>query len=194
MRLVLSIISFFIVNCVFSQETILALGNKYLNSGDLDSAEIVFRRGITSEPKNQIYQCQLGLVLINKGEYSPAENIFQTVLEIDSLNTGALWYSGIGSFKSGNDSLSIIRFEKVLTLLDETSNQYSSALWFIGKSYSKQLRTKGLSYQELNRMIACFDKYLFHENQAEDYEEIDGYLKEIKEKRPSENVKRWVHR
>lgn len=178
----------------YSQENILDIGNNFLNNGKLDSAELTFKKGLSTDPNNLIYQSQLALVYINKKEFVEAEKILIAILDIDSLNVGAIWYSGIGNFKSGNDSIAISRFEKVLILLNKTDNQYASALWFIGNSYSNLLMTKGLSYQEISRMLECYEKYLEIELQAKDYKEITAFIELIKDKRPTKNVEKWVFR
>jgi Flp pilus assembly protein TadD len=50
----------------FSQDNLLEKGNLYLNRGDFDQAEKVFREGMKSDTTDLIFQCQLGLTLIQK--------------------------------------------------------------------------------------------------------------------------------
>jgi len=176
----------------YSQDNFLEKGNAYLNSSELDKAEQTFRDGIKAEPENLIYQCQLGLTLIEKKKYPDAEIILNSVLNVDSNNVGAIWYSGIGNYKGGKDAQAISRFEKALTLVDKKSGQYYSANWFIGKSYSKLLKTEGLSYDETNRMFECFEEYLRLQPNAEDFAKIKEYIERKKQRRPTSNVKKWV--
>jgi len=176
----------------FGQDKYLDDGNKYLNSGEFDKAEKTFRVGIESDSTNLIYQCQLGLTLIQQKKYSDAEIILDKILKTDSNNVAAIWYSGIGNFKNGQDKKAILRFEKALTLLDKSSGQYYSANWFIGKSYSILLKTDGLSYQETDRMFECYEEYLRLQPNANDAAQIREYVDLKKKRRPTSNVLKWV--
>ena len=176
----------------FGQDKYLNDGNKFLNNGEFDKAEKTFREGIEYDSTNLIYQCQLGLTLIQQKKYSDAEAILDKILKIDSNNVAAIWYSGVGNFKNGQDRKAIIRFEKALTLLDKSSNQYYSANWFIGKSYSILLKTDGLSYQEADRMFECYEEYLRLLPNADDAVQIREYVVRKKKRRPTSNVLKWV--
>jgi tetratricopeptide (TPR) repeat protein len=176
----------------FGQDKYLDDGNKYLNSGEYDKAEKVFRNGIKADSANLIYQCQLGLTLIQQNKYSDAEIILDKILKTDSNIVAAIWYSGIGNFKNGQDKKAILRFEKVLPLLDKNSGQYYSANWFIGKSYSILLKTDGLSYQETDRMFECYEEYLRLQPNADDAAKIREYVDHKKKRRPTSNVLKWV--
>ena len=176
----------------FGQDKNLDDGNKFLNNGEFDKAEKTFREGIKSDSTNLIYQCQLGLTLIQQKKYTDAEVILDKILQTDSTNVAAIWYSGIGNFKNGQDKKAIIRFEKALTLLDKNSGQYYSANWFIGKSYSILLKTDGLSYQETDRMFECYEEYLRLQPNADDAAKIQEYVDRKKKRRPRSNVLKWV--
>ena len=176
----------------FGQDKYLDDGNKYLNSGEFDKAEKTFRDGIKSDSTNFIYQCQLGLTLIEQKKYSDAEITLDKILKTDSNNVAAIWYSGIGNFKNGQDKKAILRFEKALTLLDKNSGQYYSANWFIGKSYSILLKTDGLSYQETDRMFECYEEYLRLQPNADDAAKIKEYVDRKKKRRPTSNVLKWI--
>ena len=193
MKLLISTLSILTISlCTYGQVNYLEEGNSYLNSGDLKKAEQTFKAGIKAEPKNLIYQCQLGLVLIQQKEFKAAEKTLEKVLKVDSNNVAAIWYSGIGNFKNGQDRKAINRFEKALTLLDENSGQYYSANWFIGKSYSVLLKTEGLTYTETDRMFECYEEYLRLQPNADDAEQIREYVERKKKRRPSDNVRKWV--
>ena len=127
---------------VFGQGSYLDKGNSFLNNGDFDGAEKIFREGIKADPTDLILQCQLGLTLIQKEKYTDAELILEKVLEKEPTNIGANWYSGIGNYKNAKDKKAIENFEGILPLLDKSSGQYFSANWFIGKCYSNLLRTR----------------------------------------------------
>ena len=177
----------------FGQINYLEKGNSYLNDNQLDKAEQTFREGIEKEPENLIYQCQLGLVLISRQKYKEAQEVLDGVLEREPNQIVAIWYSGIGSYKSEDDRMAIKYFEESLKHLDIASGQYYSANWFIGKSYSSLLRTEGLTYEETDRMLECYEEYLRLQPNAEDADEIREYVKSISENRPPKNVKKWVN-
>jgi tetratricopeptide (TPR) repeat protein len=174
------------------QGSYLDKGNSFLNNGDFDGAEKIFREGIKADPNNIILQCQLGLALIQKEKYEDAELILAKVLEREPDNIGANWYSGIGNFKNAKDRKAIENFERVLPLLDKGSGQYFSANWFIGKCYSNLLRIEGLTYTETDRMFECYEEYIRLQPNAKDSKEIREYVDRKMKRRPSDNVKKWI--
>lgn len=176
----------------FGQDNFLDEGNSYLNNGQFDKAEQIFRDGIKDDPYNLILQCQLGLSLVQQKKYVDAEKVLNKILYLDSNNVAAIWYSGIGNFYAGLDRQAITRFEKALTLLDNNSGQYFSANWFIGKCYSNLLKTEGLTYDETDRMFDCYREYLKLQPNAEDANEIREYIERKMKRRPPSNVKKWV--
>ena len=177
---------------IFGQDSFLTKGNEFLNNGEFKKAEKTFRKGIKTEPTNLVYQCQLGLTLIEQKKFGDAETVLVGVIKSDSNNIASYWYSGIGNFKNGQDKKAINRFEKALTLIDKNSGQYFSANWFIGKSYSILLRTDGLSYKETDRMFECYEEYLRLQPNAEDAGKIREYVERKKKRRPPSNVLKWV--
>ncbi len=191
-----TILTFFflalLTTSIFGQDKYLDRENQFLNDGNLDSAEQTFRNAIKANPKNLIYQNQLGLVLIEEKKFEEAEIILDKVLKTDSTNVAAIWYSGIGNFKSKKYRLAIMRFEKSLMLLDKNSGQYYSANWFIGKSYSNLLKTEGLTYSETDRMFQCLDEYIRLQPNADDTPKLKEFVARKKARRPPENVKIWV--
>ena len=176
----------------FAQDAFLDKGNSYLNSEQYDNAEQTFREAIKSDTTNLIYQCQLGLTLIQAKKYAEGEIVLNKALEVDSNNVAAIWYSGIGNFYNAQHRRAINRFEKALKLLNKTSGQYYSANWFIGKCYSNLLKTDGLTYTETDRMFEYYEEYLRLQPNAKDAEKIREYVDRKKKRRPSSNVKVWV--
>ena len=187
-----AIIIFSTYTASIGQDKYLDKGNKFLDNNEFEKAEKTFRDAIKSDSTNLIYQCQLGLALIQQEKYSVAEIILDKVLKTDPNNVAAIWYSGIGNFQNGHDKLAIARFEKALTLLDKNSGQYYSANWFIGKCYSILLKTDGLSYQETDRMFECYEEYLRLQPNADDAAAIREYVDRKKKRRPTSNVLKWV--
>jgi tetratricopeptide (TPR) repeat protein len=191
-RLLIYTLTFVNLFTAFAQESYLDKGNSFLNKGNFDGAEKIFREGIKADSNNLILQCQLGLTLIQKEKYDEAEVVLEKVLKKEPNHVGANWYSGVGNYKNAKDKKAIENFERVLPMLDEKSGQYFSANWFIGKSYSNLLRTEGLTYTETNRMFDCFEEYLRLQPDAKDSKEIREYVDRKKKRRPGENVKKWI--
>jgi tetratricopeptide (TPR) repeat protein len=177
---------------MYAQDSFLDKGNSYLNNEQFDKAEQTFREAIKSDSNNLIYQCQLGLTLIQAKKYSDGEQVLNLVLKKDTNNVAAIWYSGIGNYYNAQDRQAISRFEKTLTLLDKKSGQYFSANWFIGKCYSNLLKTEGLTYTETDRMFECYEVYLNLQPNAKDAPMIKEYVERKKKRRPSSNVKVWM--
>lgn len=179
------------IRCL-AQEDYLEKGNAFLDKGQLSKAERAFRDGIKADPTNLIYQCQLGLTLIQQKKFAAAEIVLQQVLKTDSNNVAARWYSGIGYFENSQDRKSVNEFLKALPLIDKQSGQYYSANWYIGKCYANLLKTKGLTYAEVDQMLSSYQEYLRLQPDADDAAEIRAYVERKKSRRPSENVKIWV--
>ena len=190
--IITTLIFFAIVVTTFGQDKYLDDGNTFLKNGEFEKAEKTFKDAIKSDSLNFIYQCQLGLTLIQQKKYLDAEITLDKVLQTDSNNIAAIWYSGIGNFKNGQDKKAIIHFEKALILLDKSKGQYYSANWFIGKCYSILLKTDGLLYQETDRMFECYEAYLILQPNAKDAAQIREYVDRKKQRRPSNNVLKWV--
>ncbi|MGC3946401.1 MAG: tetratricopeptide repeat protein [Chryseolinea sp.] len=177
---------------VYGQSDYLDKGNTLLNNGDFEGAEKIFRDGIKADSNDLILQCQLGLTLIQMKKYDDAESILNKVLEKEPNHVGGNWYAGVGNYKNAKDRKAIEHFETVLPLLTKSSGQYFSANWFIGKSYSHLLRTEGLTYNETDRMLECFEEYLRLQSNAKDSNEIREYVDRKKKRRPSANVEKWI--
>lgn len=178
----------------YGQENYLEKGNSYLNSKEYEKAEKLFKKAIKSQPENLIYQCQLALSLSSQNKFDEAEKILNDVLQVDSLNVGALWYSGTNYFKAGKDRKAISKFEKAILLLNKEQAQYPSAHWYIGKSYSILLNTEGLTYNEVDRMLEGYETYLSYYPNSNDTKELTEYLNKIKRMRPPKNVLNWVYK
>lgn len=175
-----------------AQDKYLEKGNYYLDNGQFDKAELTFIEAIKSDSTNLVYQCQLGLTLIQAERYSEADKILTKVLKADSNNVAAIWYIGICYYSSLQVRKAVSKFEKALVLLDKNSGQYYSAYWFIGKIYSMLLKTEGLTYIETDRMFECFEEYLKLQPNAEDSKDIREYVDRKKKRRPSNNVEIWI--
>jgi len=171
-------------------------GNQQLGDEDFVGAEHTFREAIKSDSSNLIYQNQLALSLIKQKKHVEAQKLLDKVLAVDSNNIGALWYAGTNNYldKSADLRTAIKYFEKVLPLLKETQGQYYSANWFIGRSYQVLLQSDGLTYNEVSRMLQCYETYVRLQPNANDAAKISAYVQHIKSIRPSDNVKKWINK
>ena len=177
---------------IYAQDEYLVKGNNYLNSQEFDKAEQTFREAIQSDSRNLIYQCQLGLTLIQAKKYAEGQKVLDQILKVDSRNVAAIWYSGVGFYSNELYKDGILRFEDALLLIDPNSPQFYSAYWFIAASYSNLLKTEGLTYTQTDRMFECFEEYLKLQPNAPDAEEIKEYVAIKKIRRPPSNVKVWI--
>jgi len=136
------------------------------------------------------------LSLIKQKKHVEAQKLLDKVLAVDSNNIGALWYAGTNNYldKSADLRTAIKYFEKVLPLLKETQGQYYSANWFIGRSYQVLLQSDGLTYNEVSRMLQCYETYVRLQPNANDAAKISAYVQHIKSIRPSDNVKKWINK
>lgn len=176
------------------EDTLLARGNNFLNSGLLDTAAATFRAAIKINPSNLVYRNQLALTLIQQKKYTDAQLVLNKVLLKDSVNVAAIWYSGMVSFYTKKDSLAITKYEKLLQLIDSNSIQYPAVNWYIGKCYSNLLTTKGLNYTQTNRLIECLEIYTRRMPDAADTPQIIEYLAMTRKNRPTVTTGRWVQK
>lgn len=176
----------------FAQRDYYTEGNSLIQSGQLAQAEQLFREAMAKEPTNTDYASQLGVCLLQQGKFPEAETVLSTVLAKDTNNSVAGWYIGVVHFSAKNYAKAIPAFEKVLPLLDKSSAQYPSGFWFIGKSYSAQLKTLGLTSKEADRMFECYDQYLKLMPEAPDAAKISTYVNAAKQNRPAQIKDRWV--
>jgi len=180
----------------FGQTNYMDKGNQQLGDEDFVGAEQTFREAIKSDTANLIYQNQLALSLIKQKKHVEAQKILDKVLSVDSTDIGALWYAGTNNYldESADLRTAIRYFEKVLPLLKETQGQYYSANWFIGRSYQVLLQSDGLTYDEVSRMLQCYETYVRLQPNANDAAKISAYIQHIKNVRPPDNVKKWINK
>jgi tetratricopeptide (TPR) repeat protein len=195
-NLFITTLLFIATQSVFAQTNFLIEGNQLLSAEKYTAAEHTFRKAIKSDSSNLVYQDQLALALMNQKKYNEAQKTIDKVLSIDSTNSGALWYGGMNNFLDENADLrkAIQYFEKALRHLKESQGQFYSANWFIGRSYQLLLQSNGLTYSEVSRMLDCYSAYLKLQPNADDATKISGYVKHIKDVRPTDNVKKWINK
>lgn len=176
----------------FAQRNYLDEGNKLLSQDKNKEAEELFRAALKSEKGNLVYQTQLGLSLINQGNYSEAAKQLEKVLSKDSNHVAALWYSGINNFQNAkNFRKAILYFEKAYPLIAVTSPQFFTINFYIGKSYRNLLYTEGLTYDETSRMLETSKEYVRLQADASDVLPFSTFIKYVEENRFPPNVKIW---
>ncbi|WLD22990.1 tetratricopeptide repeat protein [Flavobacterium dauae] len=178
----------------FGQENFLEKGNTLMQQGKHEEAQEIFENALKEDPQNLLYKNQIALALINQRKNDEAEIIIQEVLKIDSLNVASLWYGGINNFMAENGSFkkAVNYFEKAYDLIDKNSSQFFAVNYFIGKSYRNLLYSEGINYEETNRMLETYKKYMELQPNADDVQEIINFIKYIEEKRPPKNVQKWI--
>lgn len=181
---------------VFSQDITVYLdeGNELISKNKLSEAEDTFRKGLKENPENSILKSQLALTLINQDKNDEAEKAIVEILVLQPEFTAALWYGGINNFtkKIPDFRKAISYFEKAYPLIDVNSPQYFAVNYYIGRSYRKLLYREGLNYDEVDRMLETYKKYIELQPNAEDIIDAKGFVKKVEEKRPGKNVGKWI--
>lgn len=169
-------------------------GNELISKNKFSDAENTFRKGLKEDPKNPILKSQLALSLINQDKNDEAEKVIGEILALQPEFTAALWYGGINNFnqKVPDFRKAISYFEKAYPLIDLSSPQYFAVNYYIGRSYRKLLYREGLSYNEVDRMLETYKKYVELQPNAEDSIDAKNFIKKVEEKRPGKNVGKWI--
>ncbi|MCU7615044.1 hypothetical protein N0B16_11400 [Chryseobacterium sp. GMJ5] len=169
-------------------------GNDLISKNRFSDAENTFRKGLKEDPENPILKSQLALTLINQDKNDIAERIIDEVLAKQPNFTAALWYGGINNFSKNKPDFrkAVSYFEKAYQLIDPNSKQYFAVNYYIGKSYRKLLYTEGLTYEEVDRMLETYKRYLELQPDAEDHIDVKSFIKKVEEKRPGKNVGKWI--
>ncbi|PJJ67766.1 tetratricopeptide repeat protein [Chryseobacterium geocarposphaerae] len=169
-------------------------GNVLISENKFSEAENVFREGLKHEPDNLIFKSQLALTLIKQNKNDQAEKVIVEVLKKDPSFPAALWYGGINNFskKKSDFRKAISYFEKSYNLIDKHSKQYFAVNFYLGKSYQNLLYTEGLSYDEVDRMIETYKKYIELQPDAENIINVKSFVEKIENNRPGRNVEKWV--
>ncbi|MBW8523211.1 tetratricopeptide repeat protein [Chryseobacterium chendengshani] len=169
-------------------------GNELISKNKFSNAENTFRKGLKEDPENPILKSQLALTLINQNKNDEAEKVLGEILVNQPEFIAALWYGGINNFTKSKPDLrkAIYYFEKAYHLLDPNSPQYFAVNYYIGRSYRKLLYLEGLTYQEVDRMLETYKKYVELQSNAEDSIDAKSFIKKVEEKRPGKNVGKWI--
>lgn len=100
-------------------ETMVTLGERFVNMGAYDKAEIFLSRALVVEPSNIKILDLLGLSMFNQEKYADAAQYFQHIADIDPQNGGAHYNLGIlNKHFLNNPEAAKKHFEAVLTLKD----------------------------------------------------------------------------
>lgn len=196
MKQILGIFTLIFGSFLYAQQNVdyLKVGNDFLNQNKLEEAENIFRIGLDKNPGNVILMNQLSLSLINQKENYKAQEILDKIIKSDSLNIGALWYSGINNYlrKPPRLTEAIKYFEKAYPLIDKNSGQYFGVNFFIGNSYKILLYSDGLNYDEVSRMLETLRIYTELQPDADDYGSTKLFIEKIEKNRMPRNVKKWI--
>jgi tetratricopeptide (TPR) repeat protein len=192
-------IFFFLIlfsNFAFSQNSAALLdeGNELISKNKFSEAEKIFRKGLQETPNDLILKSQLALALISQEKNEEAETVITEILNIHPDFTAALWYGGINNFNNHQPDYrkAIAYFEKAYNLIDANSGQFFGVNYYIGRSYRKLLYKEGLTYNEVDRMLETYKKYIESQPNAEDIIDAKSFVKKVEEKRPGKNVGKWI--
>lgn len=181
---------------VFSQNSSAYLdqGDKLISENKFSEAENVYQKGLKDDPDNLILKSQLALALLSQDKNDDAEIVIGEILSKKPDFTAALWYGGINNFskKEPDFRKAISYFEKAYDLIDKNSGQYFGVNYYIGRSYRKLLYREGLTYNEVDRMLKTYKKYVELQPNAEDIGNTKNFIKKVEEKRPGKNVGKWI--
>lgn len=196
MKKIFLLFFFLISYSVFSQDITVYLdeGDELISKNKFADAENTFRKGLKENPQNPILKSQLALTLINQDKNDEAGKIIEEILTLQPEFTAALWYGGINQFnkKEPDFRKTISYFEKAYPLIDVNSSQYFAVNYYIGRSYRKLLYREGLNYNEVDRMLETYKKYIELQPNAEDIIDAKSFVKKVEEKRPGKNVGKWI--
>jgi tetratricopeptide (TPR) repeat protein len=196
MKKIFLLFFFLISYSVFSQDITVYLdeGDELISKNKFADAENIFRKGLKENPQNPILKSQLALTLINQDKNDEAGKIIEEILAQQPEFTAALWYGGINYFskKVPDFRKAISYFEKAYPLIDANSPQYFAVKYYIGRSYRKLLYREGLTYNEVDRMLETYRKYIELQPNADDLIDAKSFVKKVEEKRPDKNVGKWI--
>lgn len=185
-----------ISNLVFSQNSAALLdeGNELISKNKFSEAEKAFRKALQETPNDLILKSQLALALINQDRNDEAETVITEILNVHPGFTAALWYGGVNNFSKNEPDFrkAIDYFEKAYPSIDTDSGQFAGINYFIGRSYRKLLYSEGLTYNEVDRMLETYKKYVELQPQGEDALEAKNFIKKVEERRPGKNVGKWI--
>ena len=185
-----------ISNFAFSQnsEALFNEGNELISKNKFSEAEKIFRNALQETPDDLILKSQLALTLISQDKNDAAEKVITEILSIRHDFTAALWYGGVNNFSKHEADYrkAIAYFEKAYSLIDPNSAQFYGVNYYIGRSYRKLLYKEGLTYDEVNRMLETYKKYVELQPQVEDTNDIRNFIEKVERKRTGKNVAKWI--
>jgi len=79
------------------------LSNAYVDANKMDVAMATFQKGIKSDPTNEIYRYNYGVLLLGAADYSAAVEQFNKAIEIKEDYTSAYYNLGVSYLKWGAD-------------------------------------------------------------------------------------------
>ena len=103
-------------------ETLIYLGDLYMDSNQLKEAINIFDKVIKIEPQNTHALIDLGLIYQQSGFYDKSFEMFKDVEKIEPDNISALYYIGMNNRYSKKDLKEALKyFEKLLSISSDPS-------------------------------------------------------------------------
>ncbi|GAB6283243.1 MAG: hypothetical protein STSR0008_20030 [Ignavibacterium sp.] len=84
-----------------NSDILMVLSNSYISANKIDVAINAFKSGVEQEPDNKFYRYNYGVLLLNSGEFSNAEEQFKKALEIDPNYENAIYNLAVTYVKWG---------------------------------------------------------------------------------------------
>lgn len=101
-----------------SPDILVTLSNSYIAANKIDVAKDVFKAGVETEPENQYYRYNYGVLLLGANQFEEAEAQFKKAIEIDPNYENALYNLGVTYVRWGTF------LNKAAEEKGETSSEY----------------------------------------------------------------------
>jgi len=137
------------------QEIQILLENAQLHhrSGNFEKAENMYRSILNKEPENSEATHLLGLIALQSGKHSLAQELFQTAIELNSQNPVIYGNQATNYWMQGDQKNAEAYYQKAL----EIEPTYAEAHANLGKIYMNQQRTEE-AWEHLRLAINNGDK------------------------------------
>jgi hypothetical protein len=159
----------------------------------LEKARKILIEALKTDPTNLDYQAKLGFVYMRiRNDSSPlGKQLLLKVLDKDSLQQLANLYLSILSYQEKQYRKAIQQGQRATATPNRTGTEdYFRAYYMIAYSYKRLLSLEGLTYTEVDRMLATMR--LFAKSPLATYpRDVLKYIQYIESTRPDAFVEKW---
>ncbi|GAB3851407.1 hypothetical protein GCM10028822_18040 [Hymenobacter terrigena] len=179
-------------SCV-AQDIVLRKSEAFLLKQEDDKAGKILIEALKTDPTNLDYQAKLGFVYMRIRNDSSAlgKQLLLKVLAKDSLQQLANLYLSILSYQEKQYRKAIQQGQRATATPNRTGTEdYFRAYYMIAYSYKRLLSLEGLTYTEVDRMLATMR--LFAKSPLATYpRDVLKYIQYIESTRPDAFVEKW---